>query len=86
MVHTTRGRVARMVLNLTIVTASVSACTFELDEKPCSDGSFPVTAKGGGPGSTCVRSGDPVPDAYETFPAGQTPTTYPYDTPSPSTP
>lgn len=59
--------------------ASAALCATTLTgcwvERPCSDGSFPVTGTGtNSGGATCVKNGDPVPTGYGTYPSGHTPT------------
>lgn len=59
---------------LLAASSTLGACKV-IDEKPCSEGSYPVTASDGSGGSTCAESGKPIPSGYTTYPPGQTPTT-----------
>lgn len=69
---TPRSLLASVVVALGSV--SVTACN-PIDEKVCAAHSYPVKEASGGPGSTCVKSGDPVPSGYTTYAPDHTPTT-----------
>lgn len=67
-----RRHVNRSVL-LGVTTAAVLVLGGCWKEKPCGDDQYPVKAKDAG-GSICVRSGDPIPSNFTTYPPGATPT------------
>lgn len=64
------GKKSLMVVLAASMVLPLSGCW---EERACSEGSYPVTSDSG-PGETCVRSGDPIPSGYVTYPPGHTPT------------
>lgn len=69
------SRRAAVLLVAALAGAPALAACDPIDEKVCSSGEYPVKASDGSGGSTCIKTGAPIPSGYTTYEPGNTPTT-----------